>query len=264
MNGNDPNVPQPGVPQPQGEPQPAKASKRDALRSRLAKKYPDKNFDNDEDFYGQIDNDYEESEKQLGEYQDREKQLGDFMDKDPRSGAFLQAWKGGKNPILVLTELYGDEFMDYLDDPEKQEEIAEANKKYLERVASERKLEDDYQTNLKKSIEDIQSAQDQNGWDDDYVNNAVKKLGEIVDDAILGKISPDTLKLLANGESHDADMQSAAQEGEVRGRNAKIEEKLRKQKSRDGAPHLGGGGNAPMQKEQPAKAQSIFDIANMA
>lgn len=262
---NDPisNVPQQGMPQPEGEPQPAKVSKRDAIRNRLAQKYPDKNFDNDEDLYGQIDDDYNESEKQLGEYRDREKQFGDFVQSDPRSMAFLQAWKGGKNPVLVLTELYGDEFMDYLDDPEKQEEIAEANKKYLERIASEKKFEDEYQKNLKQSIAAIDKAQSENGWDADYINNAVKSLCDIVDDAILGKISPDTLRLLANGASHDADMQTAAQEAEVRGRNAKIEEKLRKQKGGDGAPHLGGGGNAPQQKKQ-TKAQSIFDIANMA
>lgn len=231
-------------------------SKRDALRERLKKKYPDKNFDDDEEFAGQISDDYDASEKQLGEYKDREKQLGDFFDSDPRSAAFLMEWKNGKNPVTALVENFGMDFLEYMDDPEHQEELAKAQKDYLERVAKEKNLEDEYQKNLDKSLNDLEAS----GMDDDEANKGLEKLFEIVNDAIMGKISTETVKLLNNGVSHDDDVAKAGDAGEVRGRNAKITDTLRKGKQGDGTPHLGGGG-AGQKPRGGGNPDSIFSIA---
>ena len=58
--------------------------------------------------------------------------------------------------------------------------------------------------------------------------------------------------------NHDADMASAREEGAVEGRNARIEEKLRKPKTSDGVPMLGGSNNAPARRRS---RESIFDLA---
>ncbi len=244
-----------GTEAPAGAPAP---SKRDALRDRLRKKYPDKNFDDDEVLAGQIGEDYDATEKELGEYREHERQLGEMLDADPRSAAFLQDWKNGKNPVTSLVDKFGMDFLEYMDDPEHQEELAQAQKEYLDRVANEKKLEDEYQKNLESSLNAIDKAQEENGWDDDYVNNGFKKVFDIVNDAINGKISPETIRLLNDGDSHDDDVAKAGEEGEVRGRNAKITNTLRKGKKGDGTPHLGGGAGSKPRKEG---GSSIFDIA---
>jgi len=224
----------------------------------LRKKYPDKNFDDDEVLAGQIGEDYDATEKELGEYREHERQLGEMLDADPRSAAFLQDWKNGKNPVTSLVDKFGMDFLEYMDDPEHQEELAQAQKEYLDRVANEKKLEDEYQKNLESSLNAIDKAQEENGWDDDYVNNGFKKVFDIVNDAINGKISPETIRLLNDGDSHDDDVAKAGEEGEVRGRNAKITNTLRKGKKGDGTPHLGGGAGSKPRKEG---GSSIFDIA---
>lgn len=245
-------------------PVPSKTPKRDALRGRLKKKYPDMDLDDDETFAGRINDDYDESEKRLKQYEDEEKSMSDFFTSSPQAFTFLSEWKKGKNPVAAMVEQYGLDFMDYLDDPEHQEELAEANKKYLDRVAKDKKLEDDYQKNLQKSLDQIDKAQEQNGWDDDYVNKGIENLFTIVNDAINGKISPETIELLHKGESHDDDVASAREAGIVNGKNSKIEEKLRQKNATDGAAHLGGGGSAPMPKPQPKRAKNIFDEASEA
>lgn len=244
-----------GTEAPAGAPMP---SKRDALRDRLKKKYPDKNFDDDEVLAGQISDDYDATDKELGEYRERERQLGEMFDSDPRSASFLMEWKNGKNPVTLLVEQFGMDFLEYMDDPEHQEELAQAQKEYLDRVANEKKLEDEYQKNLESSLNAIDKAQEENGWDDDFVNNGFKKVFDIVNDAINGKISPETIQLLNDGDSHDDDVAKAGEEGEVRGRNAKITNTLRKGKKGDGTPHLGGGAGSKPRKEG---GSSIFEIA---
>lgn len=236
-------------------------SKRDALRDRLRKRYPDKSFDDDEELAGQISDDYDSSEKELSEYKDREKQIGDFLASDPKAAAFIHAWREGKNPVTALVDEYGIDFLEYMDDPEHQEELAEANKGYLERLAKEKQLEGEYQKNLDESLNALESAQNEKGWDDDFVNDGLEKLFEVVNDAIMGKISVDTIEMLNKAMSHDNDVAKAGEEGEIRGRNAKITEKLKSKKSDDGTPHLSGGGSKP---KPQSGGGSIFDLASQA
>jgi hypothetical protein len=48
--------------------------------------------------------------------------------------------------------------------------------------------------------------------------------------------------------NHDADVEDAVREGEVKGRNTRIVEKLRKQKAGDGLPDMAAGGNMETKK----------------
>lgn len=64
-------------------------------------------------------------------------------------------------------------------------------------------------------------------------------------DANVGKITYDNLKwfidCMQKAGNYDADVASARRDGEVKGRNANIEEKMRKSKNEtDGMPSLGG------------------------
>ena len=48
--------------------------------------------------------------------------------------------------------MFGTEIKDAIDDPERLEAIAEANKEYVERVAESKKLDEEYQANLADSL----------------------------------------------------------------------------------------------------------------
>lgn len=214
--------------------------KRDMFLARIREKYPDKNFDDEEALYGQISDDYDDYDNQLNEYKDRENTLNEMFASDPRSATFLSSWRDGEDPAIGLVRLFGDEIKDALDDPEKLDAIAEANKEYVERVAKSKELEDEYKANLEQSIANLEQIQQEKGLSDEEVDEVMQVLGQIVADGLVGKFSAESFELAQKAVNHDRDVESAGYEGEVRGKNTQIEEKLRKRNAGDGTAQLDG------------------------
>lgn len=232
-------------------------TKRQQMADRLQAKYPDDNFDDEESFFGRINDDYDEYDSQIGKYKDEEKVLSDMFTSDPRSAAFLSAWRKGENPIEFLIRNYGDELRDALDDPEKLDAIAAANKEYVERVAKEKDLEEQYQKNLTESLTYLDQLQDEQGVSTEDVDGAMSLLVGIANDALVGKFTPENIEMALKALNHDRDVAEADATAEVRGRNASITERLRKRAKGDGVAQLDGanGGVRPRQRK------SIFDVA---
>lgn len=238
-------------------------SKREMLSERLKKKYPEKEYADDESLFGQVNEDYDAYDKELGEYKDREGRLSDLISKDPRSAAFLSDMAKGNDPWISLIERIGiDGITDLMNDPEKQEDYAAANKKYVERLAKEKSLEEEYRKNLSESMRVIEQLQSDRQLSDEMLDAAMDFIMQITHDAILGKFTASTIDMALKAVNHDADVQNARTEGTVAGRNAKIDEKLRKPTTGDGTPNLAGSNNAPTR--QGKKTLNIFDYADAA
>ena len=224
-----------------------KKSNRDRYTERLKTKYPDKEFVDDEALFGQINEDYDNYDSELSGYREREKALSDLFASNPRSAAFLTDWRNGEDPILGLIRKYGDDLKAALDDPEKQEELAAAQKEFAERVAKEEEYEAEYQHNIEESRSILETMQQEEGMSDEDIDKAMEFLFGIVRDGIMGKFTRESITMALKAINHDSDVEIADREGEVRGRNTKIEEKLRKAKKNDGTANLGsknGGGSA--------------------
>ena len=237
-------------------------SRRDQHLDRMRKKYPDKKFEDDEEIFGAVSDDYDSYEQELEGYRGREKTLSDMFAADPRSAQFLTDMHKGLDPVLGLVRNFGIEIKDVLDDPEMQDKIAEANKDYIERVAKSKKLEDEYAANMDQTLETLRNYQSQQGLSDEEIDEVMNKIISVVNDGVMGKFAPETLDLFLKGINHDNDVAMASEEGEVAGRNAKITENLRKSQKGDGTNPIGGrnGTVAPPKKN----GGSIFDIANLA
>lgn len=228
---------------------------------RLKKKYPDRNFDDDEVLFEQVNADYDSYDKELEDYRANEKALADMFMSDPKSAAFFTRWSKGGDPVKVLVELYGDDFRAALDDPEKLKGIMEANKKFAEKVAKEKEYEDAYNKNIEETKKNIDIVQSREGLSDDDIDNAMEFLIGVMGDGILGKFSVETISMAIKAIKHDDDVALADREGEVRGRNEKIIEKIKRSEQGDGITNLSGAG-APVPMEK--KKKSIFDLAREA
>ena len=237
-------------------------SRRDNQLERLRKKHPEKKFEDDEEIYGQISDDYDQYEQELEGYRGREKSLSDMFAADPRSAQFLTDMHNGNDPVLGLVRNFGVEIKDVLDDPEMQDKIAEANKEFVERVANSKKLDDEYEKNMDATLETLRQFQSERGMSDEQIDQVVNFLLGIVKDGVMGKFSTETLDMACKALNYEADVAAASEEGEVAGRNSKVVETLRKSKKGDGTAPIGGkngqGGPAPR------KSQSMFDLANEA
>jgi len=215
-------------------------SKRDTMSARLKKKYPDQDFADDEAMFGRINDDYDDFDKQLGEYQQREQSIVDMFNSDPRSAHFMNNWRQGSTPEVELMRQFGDTFKEALDDPEKLDELEAAHKEYLDRVAKSKELEDQYNQNIGSSIETLDQFQADNGLSDEQADQVMDFLNGIFNDAIRGIYKRESMDMALKAINHDEDVANADADAEVRGRNAKINETLRKRQSGDGTAPLNG------------------------
>ena len=239
-------------------------SKRDLFGERLKKKYPDRDYADDEALFGQINDDYDNYESQLSDYSDREGRLNDLFNNDPRSAQFITDMAKGKDPWIAVIERLGiDGITDLINNPEKQEEYADANKKYVERLAKEKSLEEEYDKNMTEvTLPMLERIKQERGISDDMIDAAWDYLLHVADAAIRGTFTEEDIDMALKAVNHDADVQNARTEGTVAGRNAKIDEKLRKPTTGDGTPNLAGSNNAPTR--QGKRTMNIFDYADAA
>lgn len=237
-----------------------KKSKRELLNERLAAKYPDLNIGDDEAVSERIGADYDDMESQLNGYREREAKLNDVMSTNPRAALFITDMAKGIDPMEAWIERIGSEnIMELLNDPEKREAYAEANRKYMERVAEEKRLKEEYEKNLAESLAKLQQFQQERGLSDEQIDEAYDFVTEIGIDAINGKVSVESVDMALKALHHDTDVESAREEGEVAGRNQKIVEQRRRAKGGDGVRALGGANN--MAAEQLPKRKSVIQLA---
>lgn len=221
-------------------------SRRDQYLERLKARYPEKDYADDEAIFGQANDDYDEYERQLADYKGREDKLQEMFAKDPKNAQFIADMASGKDPWLAVIERLGiDGVTDLLNNPEKKEEYAEANKTYIEKLAKEKELEAEHDANLEVSLQMIDEEKAKRGLSDETIDAAWNLILQIAHEAIMGKITPETLDMALKATNHDADVENARTEGQIAGKNEKVEETLRKPKAGDGVPAMGGSNAAP-------------------
>ena len=115
----------------------------------LSEDYPNEVTEAIGDYSSDYD-DYDGYDKELSGYKEREKALSDLFASNPQSAAFLTDWRKGEDPIIGMVRKFGDDFKAALEDPEKQEALAAANKEFAERIAQEKEYEGEYQKNSTK------------------------------------------------------------------------------------------------------------------
>lgn len=235
-------------------------SRRDMFGERLKAKYPDKEYANDEALFAQINDDYDNYENEIGRYKEREDKMTDMFVRDPKSARFMAAMAKDEDPVVLMLELVGaDGITDLMNNPEKKEEYAKANADYLKRVAREQELEAVYNKNLGETLAMLEQVQQEQGLSDETVDAAVELIQKIADDAVLAKYSRETFDMALKMLRRDADIENARSEGEIAGRNAKIDEKLKKEKSGDGLPGTGGA-NAAAPTQTPRR-KTVLEMA---
>lgn len=182
--------------------------------------------------------------------------------RDPQSAQFITDMAQGKDPWASLINRIGiDGVKEMLDDPAKMEEFSKSNKEYVDRMAKQKGLEEEWEKNMKTTLSMLEQKQQELGLTDEQIDQAADLIKEITNDAVIGIIKPETIDMVLKAINHDADIAAASEEGEIRGKNAKAEAKLRKPKRGDGTPTLAGANNAPAPSRQKG---SIFDIADGA
>lgn len=234
-------------------------SARDYLRSRLAERYPDDDFDNEDALFGRLREDIDGYEGRLKQHDDSEKKLLDLFTKDPKAAAFLGDWASGGDPLVLLVKQYGDDFRAVLDDPEQQEKFAEARGEYVKRQSKERELKDLAEKNLAQTLIDLDAEVAAGGYTEDEATKAYELWSSIVNDGIVEKVTPDTWRMMLKAVTFDSAVGQAAHEAEVRARNSKIAELRNKQTVPENMPAMLGGATGGTPKSTGLTGISALD-----
>lgn len=229
------------------------ASRKQKVFDRLKGKRPDLNFDDEEALYGAIDDDYAESDEYRKRQDESNKRVTDWLDADERNASMITGLMNGEDLLSVLIEEYGpDDLIDALNDPANLERIAEKKKKWQEKVDKNKKMDAEAEANLDESIDNLNEVLEEMGMSEDDGNEAFKLWCQVFQDGCVDKITPDTWRLFLKGISYDTDVDDAATQGEVRGRNAKIKDLKGKTALQNDSmpPALAGQGGTPDSQEE--------------
>ncbi|MGN1228512.1 MAG: hypothetical protein ACI4T5_02500 [Prevotella sp.] len=239
-------------------------SRKAKMLSKLKEKYPDVNIEDEESVYGRISDDYDDYDQKMSKYKADEERLANLFGSDPRSARFLAAWSKGGDPVVMLVKEFGKDILEGLEDPEKIDAIAAANKEYVDRVAKDKAYEEEYNKNIEVTLQGFKELQEEKGYSDDEIDAASKHFIKIAADAIRGIVSKESLEMVMKALNYDTDMEDAERRGEVKGKNAKIDEKLRKMGSGDGTTQMAGKNNMPAKPSGDNRRWGLIDMAMKA
>lgn len=247
-------------------------SKKDSFRERLGQKYADSglNLDDEETMYGRINDDYDDYERRLAEnderikgYEENESKIGNMIANDPRSAAFFSAWSNGGHPIVEMIRRYGIEILDAASDPEILKEIEEASMEYNKMVSEGQEMARQYDDNFAECVEEWKKYSKKNGLDEGASIDALQSFAQAMADFDQGKFTPEDVMRFHKGGAYDNDVASARHEGEIDGKNAKIEETMKKSaKKKSGPTNLGGGGSARQEQGSRRLPGAFGNIAS--
>lgn len=86
-------------------------------------------------------------------------------------------------------------------------------------------------------------------------------LQAMMNDFVVGKISPETIELVLGGLNHDTDVADAENLGEVRGKNIRHEERLRKPAG-DGLPSMSSANNRQRSRKTEPELGALGPFAD--
>lgn len=190
----------------------------------------------------------EKYDAELEGYRSNDKRVLELFESDPRAGRFFVNWMAsGGDPIQYIIDIFGPDVLEAMQSEEGRAKIVESSNKYLERKAENEKREAELMANYEQSVNDLTAFAEENGLSEEQAVAVFEKVNQIAYDAIDGKYSREAFEMAYKAMNYDSAVESARKEGEVTGRNAKIEERLGKgTKKPEMPPALGGqGGAAP-------------------
>lgn len=228
-----------------------KLSRRDSFRKKFSARHPDVNMDDEEAYYGALEDEYNSNNEELSKHRETNKKLNEMFLENPNAAFFMTDLLDGKEQIgISLMRRFGQTFKDAIDDP--SEENVKAFADALDENASKIKENDRLQAEFEKNADASEAIIEEWAKSKDMTPDQVDAIREFINtqfgNLLVGIITPEMLDFASKGLSYDKDVAAAEETGAAMGRNEKIKERMKKGKG-DGMPMITG--NASKRKENP-------------
>lgn len=216
-------------------------SKKQMFIEAYKKRHPDASIDDEESLFAAINDGYGKDSDEYEAMKKREDTLVDMFTKDPRAAMMFTAMRDGEDLTMYLVKNFGDEFLDAINDPEKADDFAKAHEEWVKKAEKTRQMQKETDENLQKTLECFRAVMEKKGWTEEEAAQVFEACQKIIIDGLNGIVTPETIEMVSKGMRFDNAVRDAGTDGEIRGRNQKIQERLRK--TTDDVPSLTGSGN---------------------
>ena len=201
-------------------------TKREAFLRRMAERVPNLNLDDEDAYYGYMDNMVTEYD----EYRTSSDAMRKNMDHSPALAEMFMAAREEESfdPVLWMVRNKGLDLDALRDDPEYAEKVTEAHNEWLAKRAKADEINEQAAANMPKSIEAIQAKAAELGLTDEQADEIVGEIYQMGNDLTLGIIPVNIFEMLAKGKTYDKDIEEAREVGIAEGLETKVTDKLRK------------------------------------
>lgn len=236
---------------------PAPRPNRDAYAQMFAEDNPGIDFEDKEARYGRMN----EERKRYRSYRDSGKKLAAVFDKNPWTAQMMMDLKDNDDldPIQWMAD-NGIDIAEAMEDEAYRKNISDRIAKYQKGQIEGKEAAKQREENLYKSSEALQSLQKEFGLDDEQRMQVwTDFFTNVMDPALNGEISADTWKMIIKARNYDNDIANAREEGAMKARNEKIQNKLKSPTEGEVPPTLSQGGSTKAGQPQTKKRSGFFD-----
>lgn len=228
-------------------------------RAFMTSKYPDAQWESDDDYENALANHLEETSSALDTYRETDERIMEILERDPDFALVLDDMGKGVPFRVALHRHLGDLSVTPEEEDRDYDDWKKAGDEYL---AEKKRIDDEINTrngNIEESTTRFKNFVDSHSdWDEAKKEGFVKFFNSVCQDLAIGKLTDNVLSMLADAYTHDDDVEAALEEGKVEARNKKIvAERIRKETG-DGVP-AGGGANPDMGPREPEEDEDVLD-----
>lgn len=192
----------------------------------FAKRHAGIDRNDEEAYYGAINADYDDFDSRVKSYEEDNEKIAQMLKKNPAFAQMLVEAHNGGNPWKVLAKIGGEPLIELMKDPENEElanNVLDGMNEYAKSVSDRELLEKEKLENIGPSIESMLEVADENAMTDEQTSEMYSLLDRIQEGAIKNKVDKDIWQMLAKAVLHDENVSAAETEGEMRGKNAKMQ-----------------------------------------
>lgn len=231
------------------------------LRRAVIEKYPDFASDDEDEWAAKEDEYFTEVYNYNKSYRDAEAQLDELIATDEELASVLNDMVVNKTPFRVsIAKFLSQDDLIPVEGEEDFETYQSAYAERLDRKAKRDAREAEIEANEVASLEAIDAFAVEHEMDDDQKNSFIEYINGIFDNMLYKRLSPEVLGAFYNAMNYDADVSAAAEAGEIKGRNAKIEADMVSEDADiegDGLPVLDKGAGIEGERE-PNEVDQFF------
>ncbi len=229
-------------------------------REKIKARYPDANPQTDDEWLDMEDKYAEDVEGMLSQNEADSQVIKEVMMAYPELAMFLNDLFVNKLPLrAAIAKHFAQEDLIPQEGDDDYEVHKKASQERLETVKKREAMDKEIEANQDASISAIDAYAEKNGYSEEQKNGLLDFINDTFQELLMKKISENILSAFDKAMNYDNDVTSAAQAGEVSGKNAAIElkkGKVNEAMAGDGVPILGKGG--AIEEKEIGRNQRLF------